>query len=146
MRKFAAIKLGFNDVPNLLHVDEKLPEIDIVVAEVSKSAAARDTKKLADAMSKGYFKFASQSKIQQNVKVYLELSEVSKRCIYLDDYDESQIQQMIDLILLCQTNKIKSERKVDKDEDKEDDLYDIITDPEKVMRDIEEDDPEDDYN
>ena len=34
----------------------------------------------------------------------------------------------------------------EENEDKEDDLYDIITNPEKVMKDIDEEDPEEDYN
>lgn len=43
-------------------------------------------------------------------------------------------------------NRNDDEENEEEDEEKEDDLYDIITSPEKVMKDIEEEDPEDDYN
>eukprot|EP01084_Bolivina_argentea_P200072 342181_1 len=123
MRSLAKIDLKLNDLANLLQVHAELPRVDILVAEVSKTAAARDTAKLRNAISNGYFKFDTHNKIQQYIEKYDDLSDIVKQSIRLNEYTESEIQGMIDIILLCQSNyknKRNEEMKVNDDDVKYD--------------------------
>eukprot|EP01084_Bolivina_argentea_P175755 304290_1 len=120
MRYFATIKLKPNDINNLLDVHQNETKIKQIISDAGKMAQQRDMDKLDLAISTGFFEFSQQKVIQKYINQFDE-SETNviaangfKLCFKSDQksddilsYDEmncDEIQNKIDIILLCRRN------------------------------------------
>eukprot|EP01084_Bolivina_argentea_P200073 342182_1 len=128
MRNLSKIDLTMNDTTNLLQVHNELPKIDVLVAEVSKTAAARDYAKLHNAISNGQFKFDAYGKIKEYIDKYDDISDVIKQSVHLNEYVDSEIQAMMDIILLCKSNKKQIEDMKSNDDEKCGEIVFNVTD------------------
>eukprot|EP01083_Nonionella_stella_P073155 197581_1 len=108
MRFFASIELKLNDVYNLRQIHDAIPRIKNIVAEVGKMAKDRDMQKLDKAMSIGYFNFDTEDNIQRrmNQTNQIEIDQIAKQSLHLDQYSVPQMQGMIDIILLCRNKGV----------------------------------------
>eukprot|EP01083_Nonionella_stella_P134475 409138_1 len=103
MQFIADMELKPNDANNLRQVADALSRIDHIMAELIVNPEVRDMEKLDDAISNGYFRFDTQNIITREIKQsnHVETKQIGNKCMYLDGYNVTQIQRMIDIILLC---------------------------------------------
>eukprot|EP01083_Nonionella_stella_P238378 835382_1 len=103
MRYFASIPLQQNEINNILQVHDALPRIKRIVEDAGKMAEVRDMQKLDKAMVSDYFQFQDQKVIKQTIDQSEDVNatEIGKECLSLHEYNCEDVENMIDIILLC---------------------------------------------
>eukprot|EP01083_Nonionella_stella_P310494 1103256_1 len=118
VRYFATLNVTESDINNINQVHRQLPHIKQIVSDCGKMAQVRDKEKLDAAMNdaNSYFKFKSQEEMRDIIEKYnynKSIDEIARYGFVLQyttnaSYSVDQIENMMDVILLCKTNDIET--------------------------------------